>query len=79
MPAQLEPALEPLPPPLPAQVLVDLLKHPLCVGGARGVVLGQLGRHYDHSFADQWDFVRFAEEQRLGLDVLGPPAGGTTP
>jgi hypothetical protein len=37
-------------------------------------------------FADQWDFVRFAEEQKLGLDLLGqsprliaPALSKTTP
>jgi Protein kinase domain len=62
-----------LPPPLPPQTLVDLLKDPFCVGEARRVVLVQLGRHYHRTFADQWDFVRFAEERQLGLDLLGPP------
>jgi hypothetical protein len=72
-PAVLRPALEPLSPPLSAQALVDLLKDPLCVGAARRAVLDQLARHYGRPFADQWDFVRFAEERRLGLDLLGPP------
>jgi hypothetical protein len=72
-PAQLQPALKPPPEPLLAQTLVDLLKDPLCVGEARRVVLGQLARHYGRPFADQWDFVRFAEERQLGLDLLGPP------
>jgi hypothetical protein len=72
-PALLEPAMQPLPPPLPAQTLVDLLKHPFCVGRARRVVLDQLSRHYNRSFADQWDFVRFASEQKLGLDLTSPP------
>jgi hypothetical protein len=103
-PAVLQIALEPLPPPLPAQVLVDLLKHPCCVGNARGaevdrrpssvgrilwpaqavneprpfprrIVLDQLQRHYNRVFADQWDFVRFATEQRLDLDLARPPKG----
>jgi hypothetical protein len=65
--------LEPLPPPLPAQTLVDLLKQPFCVGEARRLVLDQLGRHYQRPFADQWDFVRFAQERRLSLDLLTPP------
>jgi hypothetical protein len=65
--------LEPLPPPLPAQILVDLLKQPFCVGETRRLVLDQLGRHYQRPFADQWDFVRFAQERRLGLDLLTPP------
>jgi hypothetical protein len=72
-PTLLRPALEPLPPPLPAQVLVDLLKDPLCVGAARRPVLDQLGRHYGRYFADQWEFARFAQEQKLGLDLLSPP------
>jgi hypothetical protein len=62
-----------LPPPLRAQTLVELLKHPLCVGEARRLVLDQLQRHYNRPFADQWDFVRFATEQKLGLDLTTPP------
>jgi hypothetical protein len=69
----LQPALEPPPLPLPAQTLVDLLKQPFCVGEARRLVLGQLARHYQRPFADQWDFVRFAQEQELPLDLLTPP------
>ena len=67
-------ALQPLPAgPLSEQDLVDLLKAPLCVGSARRVVLDELGRRHGRTFADQWDFVRFAEERHLGLDLLGPP------
>jgi hypothetical protein len=66
-------ALEPSPPPLPSHMLVDLLKQPFCVGKARRLVLGQLARHYQRPFADQWDFVRFAQEQKLPLDLLTPP------
>jgi hypothetical protein len=69
----LAPALFWPPPPLPAQTLVDLLKHPFCVGEARRLVLEQLARHYERPFADQWDFVRFAQEQELDLDLLTPP------
>jgi hypothetical protein len=71
-PAQFRAPPEP-PPPLPAQALVDLLKHPLCVGEARRLVLAQLARHYGRPFADQWDFVRFAEGRKLGLDFTTPP------
>jgi tRNA A-37 threonylcarbamoyl transferase component Bud32 len=73
-PALLGPALEPAPPPLPAQVLVDLLKSPFCIGEARRLVLEQLTRHYQRPFADQWDFVRYAEENKLPLDLLSPPS-----
>jgi hypothetical protein len=72
--------LQPPLPPLPGQTLVDLLKLPYCVGEARRLVLEQLSRHYSRPFADQWDFVRFAEDKHLDLDLLGPPAGsGTVP
>jgi hypothetical protein len=71
--ALLQPALDPLPEPLPAQTLVDLLKHPLCVGDARRVVLAQLSRHYGRRFTDQWDFVRYATDHKLDLDLLSPP------
>jgi hypothetical protein len=69
----LQPALEPPPPPLPAQTLVDLLKQPFDVDEARPLVLEQLARHYQRPFADQWELVRFAQEQKLDLDLLTPP------
>jgi hypothetical protein len=65
--------LEPLPCRLSTQELVDLLKSPFCVDPARRVVLGQLERRYRRQFADHWEFVRFATEQRLGLDFTTPP------
>jgi hypothetical protein len=66
-------AVKPPPPSLPPQALVDLLKRPFCFGPSRRLVLDQLERHYHRSFADQWDFVRFAEEHQLGLDLTSPP------
>jgi len=54
--------------------LVDLLKHPCCVGEARRLVLDQLARHYQRTFADQWDFVDYVHQQKLGLDLTTPPA-----
>jgi hypothetical protein len=66
-------AAEPLPRRLSDQELVELLKHPLCVGDARRAVLDQLGLQHRRTFADQWEFVRFAEEQHLGLDLTSPP------
>jgi tRNA A-37 threonylcarbamoyl transferase component Bud32 len=67
------PTLEPLPCRLSTQQFVDLLKDPLCVGPARRVVLEQLENRYRRPFADHWEFVRFATEQRLGLDFTTPP------
>src|SRR5262249_44363013 len=58
---------------LSTEELVELLKHPLCVDRARRVVLDQLENRYRRKFADQWEFVRFATEQRLGLDFTTPP------
>jgi hypothetical protein len=36
-------------------------------------VLDHLGIRHRRTFADQWEFVRFAEQQRLGLDFTTPP------
>jgi hypothetical protein len=66
-------SLEPPTEPLPSQDLVEVLKHPLCVGAARRAVLDALGTRYQRAFTDQWDFVRFATEQQLGLDLSSPP------
>lgn len=66
-------ALEPLSPPLPAQALVDLLKHPLCAGETRHLVLTRLARHYAQPFADQWEFVEYVHKQKLDLFFTTPP------
>jgi len=59
---------------LPLQTLVDLLKHPFCVGQARRLELDQFARHYHRPFADQWDFVDYVQQQKLGFDLTTPPA-----
>jgi hypothetical protein len=59
--------------------LVELLKRPTCVGRARRVILDQLESHYQHPFADHWAFVRYAEEQKLDLDLTTPPKPGVHP
>jgi hypothetical protein len=66
-------AAEPPPCRLSTQELVELLKMPTCVGEVRRVVLDQLGHRYRRTFADPWDFVRFAREQQLVLDFASPP------
>jgi hypothetical protein len=58
--------------PLATRQLVELLKHPLCANEARRLVLDQLGNRCQRHFEDSWEFVRFAEEQQLGLDFAGP-------
>jgi hypothetical protein len=62
-----------LPCRLSTQQLTDLLKQPFCVGEARRVVLEQLERRFRRTFVDHWEFVRFAQQQNLGLDFTTPP------
>ncbi len=71
--ALLQPAVEPFPRRLSDQELVELLKQPLCVGPARRAILDHLELQYQRPFADLWEFVRFAEEIKLGLDFTSPP------
>jgi hypothetical protein len=67
-------ATAPLPCRLSSQDLVDLLKMPTCVGRARQVVLKHLGNRLGRDFADLWQFVHFAQEQHLELDLTSPPS-----
>jgi hypothetical protein len=69
----LDQALKPLPCRLSTPQLVELLKHPTCVGSARRAILDELETCYRRKFADQWAFVHFAQEQKLGLDFTTPP------
>src|SRR5262249_43864271 len=65
----------PQPPPcrLTTQQLVELRRVPPCIDESRRVILDQLGTRYKLYFADVWEFVRFADEQHLGLDFTTPP------
>jgi hypothetical protein len=65
-------ATEPFPRRLSDQDFVDLLKRPVCVGPARRAVLDQLEYQHQRTFVDPWEFVRFAEQQKLGLDYTSP-------
>jgi hypothetical protein len=58
---------------LSPQELVNLLKMPTCVGPARRIVLEQLELRYTRSFRDHWDFVRYAHEHHLALDLTSRP------
>jgi tRNA A-37 threonylcarbamoyl transferase component Bud32 len=71
--ALLLPAAEPPDCLLSSQQLVELLKMPPFVGVARRAVLDLLGNRYHRTFADQWEFVRYAKEQHLDLDFTTPP------
>ena len=46
---------------------------PTCIGEARRIVLNRLGQRYRRTFADAWEFVDFAQEQKLALDFTTPP------
>jgi hypothetical protein len=58
---------------LTSQELVELLKMPTCIAEARQAVLDHLGNRYGRRFFNHWDFVRFAKEQHLNLDLTTPP------
>jgi hypothetical protein len=73
-PASQIPALAPMACRLSTPELVELLKNPYCVGRARRAVLDQLAQRYRRPFADQWEFVDFARQQKdLRLDFTSPP------
>jgi hypothetical protein len=71
--AALPAAAEPPPCRLSTQDLVELLKMPTCWGKARRVVLKHLGNRYGRTFANHWQFVRFARERQFDLDFTTPP------
>jgi tRNA A-37 threonylcarbamoyl transferase component Bud32 len=66
-------AAQPLPSRLSTQELVDLLKMPTCVGFARKPFLQLLGQRYNRNFADQWEFVEYAEKHLPDVDLTSPP------
>jgi hypothetical protein len=68
-------AESPSPCPLSTQQLVELLKMPTCIGKIQRVVLDQLGNRYRCRFANVWEFVHYAEEHKLDLDLTSPPKG----
>ncbi|MFL5342519.1 MAG: hypothetical protein ACJ8F7_20425, partial [Gemmataceae bacterium] len=73
--AALPVAAQPLPCRLDTPALVELLKHPLCVGEPRRAVLDQIELRYGRKFVDVWEFVEFANQQGLKLDFTRPPKG----
>jgi hypothetical protein len=53
--------------------IVELLKNPICVGLAQSIILEQLQQKHRVVFADQWAFIRFVQEKKMGLDFVTPP------
>jgi len=66
-------AAEPYPCRLTTQELVELLKMPTCYGQYSRVVLDQLGNIHGRRFASRGEFIRFARETGLDLDLTTPP------
>ncbi len=73
LPAVVAIEAEPWPCRLTTQELVNLLKMPTCYGKARRDVLNQLGNIHGRHFANHWEFVRFAHENHLSLNLTTPP------
>jgi hypothetical protein len=71
--AILLPTAEPPSCRLSDQQLVNVMKTPACIGPTRRAILDQLGNRYRRTFADVWEFVRYAQQQRLNLDFTTPP------
>jgi serine/threonine protein kinase len=71
-PVVLQTVAAPLPGRLSPKELVGLLKLPTGIGLARRIILDQIGNHYKRVFADQWAFVRYAQEEKLDLDFTTP-------
>jgi hypothetical protein len=46
---------------------------PTCIVAARRIVRDDLGNGYGQRFVNHWEFVRFASEQKLGLDFTTQP------
>jgi hypothetical protein len=53
--------------------LVDLLKHPTCVGEARRLVLGEFSKRMKRDFADVWELADWLREHRPDVDLVSPP------
>jgi hypothetical protein len=49
------------------------LSNRTCLGNVRRVILDHLGNRYHRRFDTHRDFVRYAQEQRLNLDLTTPP------
>ena len=59
--------------------VVDLLKMPTCRLEARRVLVRQLGNQCGRPFADMWEFVNWAKENRPDLDLTSPPVRPDSP
>jgi serine/threonine-protein kinase len=56
--------------------LAQVLKAPLCMGMARSLILAELGRRCNHTFATVWDFADWAHQHKPELDLRPPRRRG---
>ncbi len=66
-------AAEPYPCRLTTPELVELLKMPTCASECSRAVLDQLGNIHGRKFASRGEFIRFARETGLHVDLTTPP------
>jgi tRNA A-37 threonylcarbamoyl transferase component Bud32 len=57
---------------LSVQQVIDLLKHPGCVGAARMGLLKGLGRRFHRDFADVWDLADHLQRHAPEVDCTSP-------
>ena len=57
-----------------AEMLLQALKQPGCVGTIRAALIEHLGRRYRRSFADVWELVASLKEAAPDLDLDSPLA-----
>jgi hypothetical protein len=55
------------------QDLIELLKHPCCVGAEREVILAALARRLGQDFATRWELAAWVKRHRPDLDLASPP------
>lgn len=71
--ANLARAAEPFSARFSDEFMVELLHRPIAVGPWRRAILDALGTRHRQYFRDQWDFVRYAQQQKLNLDFTAGP------
>jgi hypothetical protein len=53
--------------------IVELLKHPVCVGQPRAVLVRQISREAKRPLTNVWDVADWLEQQQAPPDLSSPP------
>src|SRR5581483_12022802 len=61
-----------LPPLLPDQPLLDVLKRPGVGPDGRAAVVAEFGKRLKREFRHQWELAEYLEQHRPDLDVAAP-------